>query len=273
MGHIRKTNEDHYAVVKRSRIREILSTNLPTSLLPGAEQSSYVMAVADGMGGAAFGEIASMLALHFGWTLGFDEVKWNIKVDPAELDDLEDKFKVMLEKIDARLIARMNQEPRTRGMGTTLTAAYTIGFEAVIGHVGDSRAYLIRDGHARRLTRDHTLAQDLADHGVIDQDEVDSHRLSHVLTNVLGGPVPGVTPDVFHIRLMSGDHLLLCSDGLTIGVKDEELAAAVDAAPSVDAAAQALEALALERGGRDNITLVLTRFDRSLRSVDVAPVL
>jgi protein phosphatase len=272
VGKLRATNEDHFAVVRRSRAREVLSTNLPLTLLPNAEQASYVMAVADGMGGAAFGEIASTLAIHFGWSLGFDEVKWTFKIDRDELRDLEDKLKVVLEKIDARLIARMREEPRTMGMGTTLTAAYTVGLEAVIGHVGDSRAYLIRDGQARRLTRDHTLAQDLADYGVIDQDEVDAHRLSHVLTNCLGGPMPGVTPDVFHVRLMSGDHLLLCSDGLTNGVKDEELAAAVETASSVDHAAEALEALALDRGGRDNITIVLTRFDRLSRSVNDAPV-
>ncbi len=240
--------------------RDVIRTSLPETTLPNAEQQAYVLAVADGMGGAAFGELASILALRTGWDLGLDEVKWELKIDQDELRELKDKMRIVMERMDRALVAQMQANPRLQGMGTTCTIAYTLGLEAVIGHVGDSRAYLIRDGRTRRLTRDHTLAQDLADIGAIRQDEVDSHHLRHVLTNCLGGPGKGVDPDVFHLRLYDGDALLLCTDGLTETITDAEIASFVDRGSPPDAVCQALVNLANDRSGRDNITAVLGRY-------------
>ncbi len=261
-GHVRENNEDHYVVIRRRRRRDVLLGNIPEGFMPDLNEDAYVLAVADGMGGAAFGELASLLALQSGWDLGLRDVKWTVKVDDAEVRELMQKADAYYREIDRALIAHTDLEPRLSGMGTTLTLAYTIGTEAIIAHAGDSRAYLHgRDGNLVCLTRDHTLAQELADFGMIQPDEVHTHRMRNVLTNCLGGPEVGVDPDITHIRLSDGDGLLLCTDGLTDVVKGPEIARTLDEyRTNPDAACRALIDLALKRGGPDNITVVLSRY-------------
>src|SRR5262245_52589220 len=140
-GKVRPNNEDHYLVVRRRRARSVLLTNLPEGYLPATEQDAYAMVVADGLGGAEFGELASMLALRLGWELGLDEIKWTLKVNEREAQEFLDKVRLALRTIDQTLQERGRLDPALYGMGTTFTAAYTTGTEAFIAHVGDSRAY------------------------------------------------------------------------------------------------------------------------------------
>jgi protein phosphatase len=258
-GKVRQTNDDQYLVVRRSRMRQVLDSSLPAELFSEPEQVAYTLAIADGMGGHAFGGAASLLAILTGWDLGWREIKWTLRINEREVEDLRKKAQVFFRTVHQALIAAAHAEPRFAGMGTTMTICYTTGPELFVLHAGDSRAYLFRSGIIERLTRDHTVAQELIDAGIAPESR--QVRLCRsVLTNCLGGPESDVHVDVAHHRLADGDQLLLCTDGLTERITDDELAATLSAHARLDHACRALLDLALERGGKDNITVVLGSF-------------
>jgi protein phosphatase len=257
-GLVRDNNEDHYFVVRRRRVRDVLLSNLPVELLNQAEQEAYALVVADGLGGHAFGELASFLALRAAWDLGSNEIKWTVKVNRRESDELKQKVAVLFGLLDKALQSAAQAQPRLAGMGTTLTACYTTGPELFVLHAGDSRAYLYRGGALRRLTRDHTLAQEMIAAGMAEPESRAARSRRHVLTNYLGGG--SVKVDVEHHRLAHGDRLLLCTDGLSDLVSEVEIAELLEAHPRPDDACRALVDRALARGGRDNITVVLASY-------------
>jgi protein phosphatase len=163
-GKVRVNNEDHYAVVRRRRSREVLLTNLPAgSLPPSLQEDTYTLIVADGMGGRACGEVASMMALHIGWELTGRAFKWHFKLTEEEAAELAEMVRIYGQEIHRTLQELGQADPRLAGMGTTLTAVLTAGLDALVAHVGDSRAYLFRAGVLQQLTRDHTVAQRLVD--------------------------------------------------------------------------------------------------------------
>ncbi|HYT89548.1 MAG TPA: protein phosphatase 2C domain-containing protein [Gemmataceae bacterium] len=254
-GKVRTNNEDHFLVVRRRRIRDVLLTNLPEGFLPPHNEEAYALAVADGIGGAAFGELASMLALRAAWDLGADEIKWHFKPNPQEDDELKEKFALFVQMIDHILVDRARQEPRLTGMGTTLTAAYTVGPEAFIAHVGDSRAYLHRGGRLQRLTRDHTVGAQMAEAGL-----PVNRSLRHILTNCLGGNNEGAEAEIHQFTLADGDRLLLCTDGLTDMVPEPEVAAILTQQAAPADACRVLVERALEAGGKDNVTVIVGRY-------------
>jgi protein phosphatase len=256
-GKVRTRNEDHYAVVRRHRSRTVLSTNMPAETLPQTEEDAYVMAVADGIGGAAFGDLASMLALRTGWDLAERETSWALNVNDAEAETLPDKFDAYVQLIHRRLVRQAEVDPQTAGMGTTLTAAYTVGSEAFVAHIGDSRAYLYRDEAIHRLTRDHTVAEELVAAGM---SPGDASKFGNLLTNSLGGKGGKVVTDVHHFQLCDGDTLLLSTDGLTDLVEDEEISQVLASRDDPQDACQALLDLALDRGGKDNVTIIVARY-------------
>ena len=261
-GKVRERNEDNYLVVRRRRERDVLMTSLARELLPQPEQVTYTLAVADGMGGHAFGDLASYLALRTGWDLGEGEVKWAVKMNEREAHDLDTKAHVFFRLIHRTLHAAAVEQPRLHGMGTTLTICYTTGPELFVMHAGDSRAYRVsRDGRLERLTKDHTVAQVLVDAGVATPDSPEVRRRRHVLTNCLGGPSPGVEVDFSQHHLDDGDLLLLCTDGLTDMVTDDEIRAILAAHPRPDDTCRALVDLALEHGGKDNVTVIVGRYE------------
>jgi len=260
-GRVRPNNEDHYLVVRIGRSLGILTTNLPVRGLPAlGEEVGYAMAVADGMGGMAAGERASMLALISGIRLVLNSSKWHLRVDEQEARELVAQMRLYFQQVDRMLVAEAEADHSLAGMGTTLTVAYSVGADAFIVHAGDSRAYLYRGGRLHQLTHDHTVAQSLADAGMIRPDQVPTHARRHVLTNYLGGPPFGVQPECVTLRLADGDRLLLCSDGLTEMIDDPAIADALGRHAEPEAACQALVDLALERGGRDNVTVALARY-------------
>lgn len=261
-GKVRSNNEDHFLIQRHRRTLSVLSTNLPEELRHDdrVDEDAYCLAVADGMGGVAFGELASALALRTLTDLVLSAIKWSVKLTRREIAEADQKIQAYYDLIDQSLIDRSWSEPRTAGMGTTLTAAYTVGPMAFIAHAGDSRAYHFRESRLQRLTHDHTLAQELADVGAIDPEEIATHRLRNTLTNYLGGPREGVQPQVIHQRLADGDRLLLCTDGLTDLVCDEEISTLLKRHGSPQDACQALVDLALERGGKDNVTVLVGQY-------------
>jgi protein phosphatase len=145
-------------------------------------------------------------------------------------------------------------------MGTTLTVAANLGNELVIGHIGDSRAYLFRDGSLSQLTKDHTLAQAMIEAGVADGNEPAARSMRHVLTQALGSLGPKHKPEIQRLQINPNDQLLLCTDGLTEMVDDQTIASLLKNANSADRACEDLVTVSLAAGGLDNVTVVLARF-------------
>jgi PPM family protein phosphatase len=258
VGKVRKNNEDHYSVVRRQRSRDVLFTSLPPGFLPRSRDEAYVMVVADGMGGAAFGEVASMLALRTGWDLTTNAFNWPFLINDREAEKVMEQIKEYGKRMHEALIARGRVEPKLAGMGSTITGALLIGSNAFIGHVGDSRAYLLRDRTLKLLTHDHTKAQQLVDAGFFESVEEAPNVMRHILVNCLGGSRNlDVRVDTAHLPLADGDKLLLCTDGLTDMVTDEEITSILSEYPEPAEASRALVQSALDHGGKDNVTVLL----------------
>jgi protein phosphatase len=249
-GLVRPNNEDNFLAVKRYRGRRETSNDY-----------AFTLAVADGMGGRNFGELASLIAIRTGFELDRGEIKWAMKINEREAEELRQKAGLFFHILDEAIHKEMRETPSLQGMGTTLTVCYTVGNELFIMHAGDSRAYLQRGSEFRMLTHDHTLAQILIDSGIAEPDSIDAQRVRHILTNVLGGPSEGVAVDVRHHRLETGDRLLLCTDGLTDLVTDDEIRSVLNDRLGCDEACEALIQLALDRGGTDNVTVLVARYE------------
>ena len=256
VGRVRENNEDHYMVIERQRTRKVLLSNLPTNLFPKADNVSYVMAVADGMGGAVFGELASMLALRSAWDQAPSAIKWTWIITDKEIEDLRERVNLVFHRVDQTLLELGQSGPGYAGMGTTLTGACTVGPEAFIAHVGDSRAYLYRGGSLTQLTHDQTLAQECLDSGL----PVPHKSWYSKLTNCLGGQEQDLKVEFHHLTLANDDQLLLCSDGLSDMVPDAEITRILAQNAPPQESAQALVDAALERGGKDNVTVIVARY-------------
>jgi serine/threonine protein phosphatase PrpC len=261
-GHIRENNEDSYLVMRFGRSLENVLTNLDEDLLEqNYAMRGYGMLVADGMGGAAAGEIASRFALSKLVELIVDTSDWTLSLQRRE--DVTTVLRRMTERflqIDDTLRKEADRDHNLRGMGTTLTVAGVMGNDLIIGHVGDSRAYLLRDTGMKQLTTDHTLAQALIDAGVANRDDPASRSMRHVLTAAVGSLGDKGVPQVQLFKLSDDDQLLLCTDGLTETVEDATIASVLREAKSAQFACNELVNLALAGGGSDNITVVLARF-------------
>jgi PPM family protein phosphatase len=205
-------------------------------------------AVADGMGGAKAGEVASQIAVE-----AFDGESESGEPPEAQLSRI-------LREANRRIYELAAADESRRGMGTTLTAAKLSGDDVSLGHVGDSRAYLLRDGRLEQLTRDHSLVAELERTGQISAEAAEHHPQRSIITRALG-PEPDVEVDTYTVTGRPGDVFLLCSDGLTSMISADDVAAIMRSAGSLDKAAEALVSAANQSGGKDNITVVLFRLD------------
>jgi serine/threonine protein phosphatase PrpC len=260
-GRVRTNNEDQFYIAKLTRSLETIQTSLrPGDVPERADEVNHVFVVADGMGGHAAGEVASRMAISSLVKLAVQLPDWIFTVDEEHVPEMEWRARRLVEQVSAMLIARGEKDPAMRGMGTTLTAARILGRDLMIVHVGDSRAYLFRAGQLRRLTRDHTYAQVLAETGLLATRDAADSRLRHILTNALGGSDEHVDVDIDLVRLEDGDRLLLCSDGLTDLVDDETIAKTLSQTRVSREACTQLLQLALDRGGRDNVTVLVAAY-------------
>jgi protein phosphatase len=248
--------------MKFGRSLENLMTNLDEDLFePAYFMRGYGLLVADGMGGMAAGDVASRLALSKLIELIVDTSDWTLALQRHQ--DVTTVLERMTERflqIDDILRSEADRDQTLRGMGTTLTVAGALGNDLIIGHVGDSRAYLLHEGKLKQLTTDHTLAQALIDAGVANPDDPASRSMRHVLTAAVGSLGEQIDPQVLRFKLHDGDQLLLCTDGLTETVDDATIGQILREAKSAQTACQDLVDLALSGGGTDNITVVLARF-------------
>src|SRR3954447_7393775 len=217
----------------------------------GNEDNFFVRAplfvVADGMGGAQAGEVASEIAVR-----SFD--------DDLPNGSLPEALVSVIQGANRRIHDKARSDESMHGMGTTTTAAYVDDDEVVIAHVGDSRAYLLRDGELIRLTKDHSLVGELVARGKLTEEQAEQHPQRSVITRALG-PEASVQVDIDIFPAKGGDLFLLCSDGLTSMVHEPELRPMFDAAESLDQLGKRLIDAANAAGGRDNITVILFRLE------------
>ncbi len=260
-GRVRDLNEDHFFVARGGRHIATLLTNIPSRDVPTRfEETGYIMIVADGMGGHAGGEVASRMAISTLINIILHVPDWILRLDEEHAQKIMERAAERYRKVHEALQEKAKLDPTLRGMGTTMTAAYSLGDDLFVAHVGDSRAYLFREGKLQLLTRDQTQAQLMADIGMISQKEVARHRLRHVLTSALGGVEKTVRVDLQRLKLLDSDRLLLCTDGLTDMVEDEGIAGVLASTPTSEDACRKLVDLALENGGKDNVTVVVARY-------------
>jgi serine/threonine protein phosphatase PrpC len=254
VGRSREHNEDRFLVADLTRKDASLQPQVRQHDL-GERGSLFV--VADGMGGAAAGELASQMATD---TIFAHLLKaWNAETE-ATAQRFAHRLKEAVEVANANIHAHAKAHPEVRGMGTTTTAAGVLGEHLYLTQVGDSRAYLVRGGEAHQLTKDQSLMQRLVEAGELTEEEAAHSERRNIILQALG-PDPKVKVDLTHQEIRRGDTLVLCSDGLSGQVKREEIAQIVTQASDLAAACDKLIALANERGGPDNITVVMARFD------------
>ncbi|HEX5922551.1 MAG TPA: Stp1/IreP family PP2C-type Ser/Thr phosphatase [Baekduia sp.] len=221
-----------------------------------ANEDSYwvhspLFVLADGMGGAQAGEVASQTAV------GVFSAQGGLPDGPGTY---EERLAALVAQANGRVYSQAQSDDQFAGMGTTLTVAYVGEDDLAIAHVGDSRFYVLRDGELEQLTDDHSLVGELVRRGQISAEEAEDHPQRSIITRALG--IEGeVVVDHFSWPVRDGDVFLLCSDGLTGMVSDTRVAEILAEAPSLAVAAQQLVAAANEAGGRDNITVVLFRVE------------
>ena len=257
-GKVRHNNEDHFLVARVGRSLHTLFSNLPEGEVPNRfDENGWVMMVADGMGGAAGGEVASSMAISTLVNIFLDVPDWIMQLDDDRATEIMRRAVSYYKKVDTALSERAAADPILQGMGSTMTLGYSLANDLFVVHVGDSRLYLMRNGNLQQLTKDQTHAQALADAGMIKREEVATHRLRHVLTNALGGNVDTVEVEIQRARLHDGDRLLLCTDGLTDMVDDDAIAEVMLQARQPGTACKSLVERALANGGRDNVTVIV----------------
>ncbi|MBB5787307.1 PP2C family protein-serine/threonine phosphatase [Jiangella mangrovi] len=205
----------------------------------------YLLAVADGMGGHAAGEVASRATI--------EEL---LNADHLPDGDPIDALSAAVSAANSRIDQLARADPTRAGMGTTSTSLLWNGLQLALGHIGDSRAYLLRDGALTQITRDHTFVQSLVDDGRITPDDAREHPARSVVTKVLQGQSP-IHPDYSIIDVQPGDRVLICSDGLTDVVTDREIEDTLARARTVEDAADQLVAMTLDAGAPDNVTVVI----------------
>jgi PPM family protein phosphatase len=238
VGRKRKHNEDAFAL----------------------DVSEGLFIVADGMGGHAAGEVASKITVEtigefIAATRQKEEATWPFKYN-HELDFNSNRLAVAIEKANERVMAAVAAQPWLKGMGTTVVAGLLNEKLLSLAHVGDSRAYLLRDGQLSRLTDDHSWVHEQVTAGILTEEEAKTHPLKNVVTRALGGG-PSVLPDLQELVFSPGDRFLFCSDGLTTMVSDEEIHESASTIKGTKELCEHLVKLANDKGGVDNITVVL----------------
>jgi protein phosphatase len=218
-----------------------------------------MFAVADGMGGAKAGEVASALAVEA------------VKNAGDSNEPVEEQLAAIVRSANRRIYDLAVADESRRGMGTTLTLVKVHDGEVSIAHVGDSRAYRMRDSELSQLTRDHSLVAELERSGQITAEAAEHHPQRSIITRALG-PEPDVEVDTYTLSGRDGDLFLICSDGLTSMISDDEVTSILRSAASLDEAAEALVLAANQSGGKDNITVILFRLGEDEGGADQTAV-
>jgi PPM family protein phosphatase len=254
LGLTRDHNEDTFLVADLSTGNASLQ---PTVREHEVGPRGSLFMVADGMGGAAAGEIASAMATDI--IFRHLSTAWTGDAD-SSASRFAFRMREAVELANAEIYGYAREHPELRGMGTTVTAAGVYAHDLYLTQIGDSRGYLVRGGEAIQLTKDQSLMQRLVDAGELTEEEAEQSERRNIILQALG-PDPRVKVDLTHQTLRRGDTLIICSDGLSGLVRREEFGRMVSEHPDLSELCGALIDLANERGGPDNITVVAARFD------------
>jgi PPM family protein phosphatase len=254
LGRSRDHNEDTFLVADLTTGNASLQPDVRRHEI--GQRGSLFM-VADGMGGAAAGELASAMAAdliyrHMATAWANDSIHSS--------DQFAFRMREGVELANAKIYSYAREHPEVRGMGTTVTAAGVFGSDLYLAQIGDSRAYLVRGTEAIQLTKDQSLMQRLVDAGELTEDEAEQSERRNIILQALG-PDPRVKVDLTHQAIRRDDTLILCSDGLSSLVRREEFAQLAEEHEDLPALCSALIDLANDRGGPDNITVVAVRFE------------
>jgi len=254
LGRTRDHNEDTFLVADLSTGNASLQPEIRDHVV-GPKGTLFM--VADGMGGAAAGEVASAMAADVIFTHLKETWLQDTESTPQRFAF---RLKEAVERANAKIHQHSKEHPEVRGMGTTVTAVAVLGNELYLAQVGDSRAYLIRDGGAIQLTKDQSLMQRLVEAGELTEEEAEQSERRNIILQALG-PEPRVKVDLTYQPLSLGDTIVLCSDGLSGQVKKDEIAELVVKNPDLMTLCAKLIETANSRGGPDNITAVVARFE------------
>lgn len=254
LGKVREVNEDHFFVASLEKSLTVLRSSLEEleAFENVKESRAFLFVVADGVGTVGGGRLASgtavrALVTYIGRTMGC-YYAYDIDSEHHFIEQLENAVQHTHETVLQEFSSK------GRGPATTLTMATLIWPRAYLVHVGDSRAYHLRRGRLRQITRDQTMGELMIDQGIMTEEQVSRSSLSNTLSSAIGAEMK---PSVGLIDLQWGDTLLLCTDGLTKHVPDEQIAQIVQAADTAEAACRGLVDAALQGGGRDNVTVVV----------------
>lgn len=255
-GKVRSANEDHFAIMTMRKTVDLEATNLqdPTLLDRVRRPTAHILVVADGVGGASGGQIASGVAVRA-------VIEYLAEAIGCAQDFDVDREQTFLEHL-SHGVERGHERLREMfqvqgGPATTLTMVTLLWPRAYVVHVGDSRGYYLRHGRLRQFTRDQTMGDYLVDIGAVTEQHAEKAGLYNVLSSAVGGDL---VPSVGVVDLTDGDALLLCTDGLTKHVPDDQIASILSSGPA-QAVATALVDAALEGGGTDNVTVVVAKAD------------
>lgn len=259
IGKVRAANQDHYLVADLNKSMTVHSSTLPIE----AETEFYgglraqLLLVADGISGAAGGEVASQIGIGTTAKYVLNTMPWFLSLEHDHEDDQREELIAALQSCEEAIEAQAAQHPRYEGMGTTLTMAYIVWPRMYVVHIGDSRCYVLRDDNLSQLTNDQTAAQALVDDGTITTEEAARSPLSHILVSSIGQGQSMFNPEVYRAELRPGDKVLLCTDGLSGELTDEQMATILADHESAEEATVALVDAANAAGGSDNITAVV----------------
>ena len=246
VGSRRKENQDTY-VIADLRSGD-LSNPCSRTEIPLSKQG-ILLVVCDGMGGAAAGDLAARIAA--------EAIKQQlVGAGAAVTESPGESLKSAVAGANGAVLAEAKAHPATRGMGTTCTAAIVLPDQLIVAQVGDSRAYLLRDGRLQLLTQDQTMADEMVKIGALRPEDVDTYPYRHVLLQAVGTQST-IRPTQSEVRLRRGDRILLCSDGLHGPVPDHEIAEILGAAADISDVARELIQAALAAGGPDNVTVIV----------------
>jgi len=264
IGRKRDSNQDQFLIADLRKSMTVLKTSvaLDHQARLFGESQGMLLAVADGMGGHAAGERASSIAVDTIMTYVLNSMHWFFRLEKDCEVDFIDELKQALEACHASVTAEGARVPQHAGMGTTLTLAYVMWPRLFVVHAGDSRCYLLRQSRLEQVTTDHSMAQKLMQGGSISPEEAINSRWSRMLWKVIGGQADVVGPEVYQADLQPRDALLLCSDGLTRHLTDEQIVAIIEDSPAEEACQRLVNA-AVEAGGTDNVTVVMVRFQET----------
>ena len=261
-GRKRPTNQDHYLIADLNKSMRIHDTSLTldseTRVYGGSQ--GKLLVVADGMGGEAEGERACTIAVDQLTTYVLNSLSWCFRLEEDSEHDFEDHLKEALESCQKRIQNVVASHPEMHSMGTTMTMVYIVWPRAFVVHVGDSRCYLLRDSELAQITVDHTVSQMMVDTGKMSGEEARHSPMEHALWNVLGGRSDELAVDVYKLTLECNDILLLCTDGLYNMLSHDMLQEILNSHPRAETACRKLVDLANENGGKDNITVIVSRF-------------